>query len=52
MRKRIFTSLAITIIYFFLSIQGIQYDRPIDAPAVETEVDVTRKPFSEEGVPL
>ncbi len=51
MMKRIFTSLAITIIYFFLSIQGIQYVRPIGAPLMETRVDATRKPFSREGAP-
>jgi hypothetical protein len=51
MMKRIFTSLAITIIYFFLSIQGIQYVRPIDAPLMETRVDAARKPFSREGTP-
>ena len=49
MIKRIFTSLAIAIIYFSLSVQGLQYAGPIDAPRMETGIYATRKPFSGEG---
>ncbi len=45
MIKRIFTSLAMTLIYFFLSVQGIKYAVPIDMPLTETGAYVEGKYF-------
>ncbi|HEX2996704.1 MAG TPA: hypothetical protein VHP14_17900 [Anaerolineales bacterium] len=45
MIKRVFTSLAMILIYFFLSVQGIKYTVPIDTPLTETGAYAARQYF-------